>query len=136
MRAPDQIGNESPKSLSMSFVRSLFTGCSGQSQIRLNGFLHGFDSERNEVFIKSQNSETVWMPASRVLEHLTQEEISILRLLPPWNGSNEYEISRLVLKCMSLAICRYRRNKMRDLDSDGRWFRETIVNGLARREYM
>ena len=136
MTALDQFESETLEDLSISFVTDVFTVCSGRSQIRINDSIAGFHSTRGEVFIHSLNSKTIWMPACHVLQCLTHEEISVLKLLPRWDGSNEYQISSQVLRIMGAAISRYLGHKKRDEDSEGRWFKETITNGHARREYL
>lgn len=136
MTALVQFDRDTSKAASISLMTDAFSNCWGRSQICIGGCLPGFDSARNEVFVKSLNSKTIWMPAARVLQYLSIEEVAILKSLPKWDGNNEYQITSRVLQVINAAIARYRRHKLSDEDSCGRWFRETIVNGQVRREYF
>lgn len=136
MTALVQFERDTSKAASISLMTGVFSNCWGISQIRIGGFLPGFDRARNEVFVKSLNSKTIWMPAGRVLQYLSIDEIAIFESLPKWDGNNEYQITSRVLQVIKVAIARYRRHKLSDEDSCGRWFRETIVNGQVRREYL
>jgi hypothetical protein len=136
MAALVQFERDTSTAASIILMTDVFSNCWGRSKICIGGCWPGFDWARNEVFVKSLNSKTIWMPAGSVLQYLSIEEHSILESLPKWDGSNEYHITSRVLRVIEAAIGRYRLHELSDEDSCRRWFRETIVNGQVRREYL
>lgn len=99
--------NDSAKE-SIAFCEWLFTRVCGRAQARINGHIAGYDRARNEIFVKSEFCETIWMPAGAFLQHLTAHEIHGLRDLPGWDGGNEWQLTGAVLGAAEKAIRRFR----------------------------
>ena len=94
---------------SMALIRKVFSICRGRAQIRISGQMPGFDEKRREIFMKSYDEKTIWMSADRLLDFISEDEAARLRNLQAWDGSNEYQITMIVLQVVRSAISAYQK---------------------------
>ncbi len=127
--------------LSIQFCESIFNKVKGRALIKLGGEFASYDKTRKEVFIRSDESKTIYMPAGSFMKHLSDDEIVALDSLPIWNGSNERELSLAVLAAATNAIARFKAKKIRSSTFpedyfffvEGPFFIESVVDCKVQR---
>lgn len=96
------------KTASIELLDVVFRKCSGRANVSIGGDTVGYDREREEVFIKREGKDTIWMPAGSFLSNVTDDEAATMRELPVWDGSNGHQISQSCLVVIANAVSRYR----------------------------